>query len=848
LRLFGFRSDALADYFRPRWPIWLGLLVLFNGPIGGFLVMTPRLSASIAASEIVPELGKAYSFHVAPGASRLYELPSDTIKTPRRSRLQLFEQGRALFPSHAEHARIREAGGGSYSHWGDQVIFSTPDGSDPRSNGRTYTIASPMVVKSPLRLPLLAVLLLADVAFLVMFNKETVAFLRRRAHVLLGVLALATTAAAALSASGLFGTLVIAENGVPEDAALCLRAIEHACLGCLLSIAIWASGAGVTRLLYRRQNASLAEVLVPAFPVSLVLLAGMVATALLAPQGRTVALILWAACTLPLLGWRPPRRELVAALKACLAIIPFALAFGIWLALLWHGPTDTLPGSPSGDLTDYAGTIWSLADQPYPLPNFGYENAGPRPYFNSLYPALGATLLDLPGFDPLLYLLAGGGTSYILFSALMLQVYLTDRGPRSTGWLSVFILLLAFVVAARYPYWVVESIPVVFTPALTISVLWMTERSKTSFGWTIAAMAAGLIGSALSKIVSAAVLVPLGASGFWRQFRLFPNYIRIGALAIGAVFAIYCLALLWRFLPLFIGLTDYGPESLRNPAWWFRWRDIGTVALALLGWLIADVPVALALSVGFASFLLFSFLFQINFVCATIVLGLLAFTGPLKSGISRLVLLALATALPAAVLSDPAGVSSGLAWIMCVGGSVLVAILSTTRIEGTASLLTLRASAATAAATLVVTAFLLVGVANGRLIFSSGWPPLKPELRDVWAEVRRLTPHDSLVFTDQVDESINIVGGWNTYAYSSQRQIYISSYYTSFELRKNPDKLHALLADNAAVLNGSKKPSDVPIRSHYESMFAVISALKTVPAGWTKLYGNNDYAIFKIIP
>ena len=149
----------------------------------------------------------------------------------------------------------------------------------------------------------------------------------------------------------------------------------------------------------------------PAFAVSLVLLAALL-VALVLPWGRLIAVTLWLVCLLPLASWRPPRRQVMAALTAVLCISPLAIDFGIWLALLWHGPTDTLPGSPTGDLNFYAANIWSLAKQAYPLIDLGYANGGTRLYFNLLYPALGAALLDLPHFDPLLFLLASGGTSY----------------------------------------------------------------------------------------------------------------------------------------------------------------------------------------------------------------------------------------------------------------------------------------------------------------------------------------------------------------------------------------------------------------------------------------------------
>src|SRR5260370_7609869 len=206
---------------------------------------------------------------------------------------------------------------------------------------------------------------------------------------------------------------------------------------------------------------------------------------------------------------RPPWDDLSAAIKAVLGIYPFAIAFGIWLGLLWHGPTETLSGSPSGDLTFYAGTIWSLAAHPYPLIDLGYENGAGRGYFNSLFPALGAALLHLPGFDPFLFLLASGGTSYVLLSTAMLHFYLSDRAPQTTGSFPVIVLVLSFVVAARYPYWVVESIPVVFVPALTIAVWWMAERGQRAVGWTVAAMVAGLSGPIPSKARTPPVLFPL---------------------------------------------------------------------------------------------------------------------------------------------------------------------------------------------------------------------------------------------------------------------------------------------------------------------------------------------------
>jgi hypothetical protein len=409
------------------------------------------------------------------------------------------------------------------------------------------------------------------------------------------------------------------------------------------------------------------------------------------------------------------------------------------------------------------------------------------------------------------------------------------------------------VVAARYPYWVAESIPVVFVPALVIAVWWMTERGRDNFRWSIAAMLAGLGGSILSKVTTAAVLAPLGGTGLWKQFRLVPLPVRAATLGIACLFGIYCLVMLLLYLPAYFAAADTGPESFRSPQWWFVARDGATLVLAVLGWRIADASVALVLTAGLAAFLLFSFLFQIEFVCVSLLLGLVAFADPERLGQSRiLAMTGFALALPAVMLSDPAGVSSGLVWAVGLGGAALVAVLSAIQIRGAAALLTLRASAAVAITALAVAGLGLAGIARGRIVADSGMlspnQELTPELKDIWSAVRRLTPPDALIFTDQVDETINLLGGWNTYAFSGQRQIYLSSYYTTLELRNDKAKLRRLLSINEAVLRGTKSPAEVPTRSHYDTMFAVISTSRTAPPAWQKVYNNGAYAIFRIAP
>jgi glycosyltransferase involved in cell wall biosynthesis len=54
----------------------------------------------------------------------------------------LFEDGHPLLLEDCVHADIFEVGRGRYSVWGPGVYFAAPDGTDPNTNGREYTVAA----------------------------------------------------------------------------------------------------------------------------------------------------------------------------------------------------------------------------------------------------------------------------------------------------------------------------------------------------------------------------------------------------------------------------------------------------------------------------------------------------------------------------------------------------------------------------------------------------------------------------------------------------------------------------------------------------------------------------------
>jgi hypothetical protein len=71
------------------------------------------------------------------------DIPGDAPEASARSKLVLCEGDTVLGPAHVIHAEIATQGRGRYSHWGNAVVFSSSDNSDPNSNGRTYVVVQP---------------------------------------------------------------------------------------------------------------------------------------------------------------------------------------------------------------------------------------------------------------------------------------------------------------------------------------------------------------------------------------------------------------------------------------------------------------------------------------------------------------------------------------------------------------------------------------------------------------------------------------------------------------------------------------------------------------------------------
>jgi hypothetical protein len=669
----------------------------------------------------------------------------------------------------------------------------------------------------------------------------------------------------ALLAAGQVGRIQLPQ-APPVDAELVLAAVWHALLGCILACMQWGAGAGLALWFHRNGELPLSRLMLLGFPLSLIAIAAMSYLVLALPFGGTVAGAGLIACFLPFLRRPPARAELAGLGRVMLSLIPVSVLLGCWMGLLGHGPTATLPGRPSGDLGFYAANMYSLQIQPLPFVNYANEGEVLLP-FNMLLSMLGAALMRFIALDPFQFVLATGASLYVFGFGLALYAYLSLRSNIATG-LSYVVLVLAAIVAMRYPYWVVESTPVIFTVPLAVSIWYCAtdDRSATAV-FTNTAMA--IVGSALSKVTSvialaAVSLAPLlGApQEMAQQFRRSPLSVKIAVTAIAIIALSYAALMLYRFGPLMVAAGGIAPESYERYQWATQFqmprravlpyllRDTGTFLLAVLAFRMLPWALATALAVSLAAAFIVPSVLRINFMCAALMLALAGVDSPLLLKKSKwLAVAAFLLCLPAIVQTDFGGYPSSAVWVLCIGGMAWTVCASAPARTHAAAFFAPHFARLGIVILSLAGVLALAAVANQEIVFAapSDYLYIPPEARDIWTVVRQQTPKRALIFTDQTGaEPFSALGGWNTYATTGQRQIYVAGWYQSPEFRQSPQLLMERLRLNESLLSGQIQPADLHYRAGpYSDYFAVVRRMRTMPANWRKVYENAAYALYR---
>lgn len=171
-RIFSFSSDMRR--WRLDWLVRATTLVLLASALASLILLIwrgPVVERTLPTATISPQGGHSYSLNLTPIAPFLYEFRGDSSDQGRRSQLILLRNGTPVGSPHAQHAAIRDAGGGAYSHWHDTLYFSTPENGDPRTDGHRYSVRGPATLSLKARAAL--------VLYIAVALAVTGAFLRR---------------------------------------------------------------------------------------------------------------------------------------------------------------------------------------------------------------------------------------------------------------------------------------------------------------------------------------------------------------------------------------------------------------------------------------------------------------------------------------------------------------------------------------------------------------------------------------------------------------------------------------------------------------------------------------------
>ncbi len=135
ITMFGRTTKVLIVLACLLAPLSLAAVVLLHAHARGKLPMTWQRHP---LKDFEPEQGKGYVCKLHSEWMSAHEKPSPAL---------VLEDGVPLGPGNVIHQEVRDEGAGRFSFWHAEVLFSTSDNSDPRTNQRRYEVYWPTPVR-----------------------------------------------------------------------------------------------------------------------------------------------------------------------------------------------------------------------------------------------------------------------------------------------------------------------------------------------------------------------------------------------------------------------------------------------------------------------------------------------------------------------------------------------------------------------------------------------------------------------------------------------------------------------------------------------------------------------------
>lgn len=830
------------------------LFFLYKSAI--FSVITVERMVTIDPSKVTHYNGYLYVAQIEHDISPFFEVIDERLDSAADN-LRLSENGRSLGPAHTPHNEISQKGGGRFSHWKGQVVFSSSDGSDPRTNGRTYVASVTAQIAEHWGYIALVCIWIAGLMFSkrleswigavsVLIQRNTPALVNMALFLALGTLA--------VFATGFLGSI---GKGAIKPPGLGIAIIWHGLIGFIIALFPFFLGGGLLGFLHKTVSLSIAVRILAGFPLGLPLAFWIAASLISMKYGWVLAVIVLLTAAS---GWfiaPPSRQQLGRYLKLAAMVFPFGLLLAGWGTLYWHGPYHGSDGHSSGDMTYYTTGLQLLSTYGLPLPQFGLEGerVGVAAYFtNQLFIILGAAVSKAIPVDPSLFLISSTFISYVVGISLVVVAFKDDLSPEGISMPVLILLALVILSAGRYPFWIVESPSVSHALVLAVCVLWLALKSEKNTIVSGASLAAAIVGSALSKIVAFGVLVPLSLAPSISLIARASLRVRIVFLILLAIGGIYCLGMLAKYLPLFLSIGRFGPETFLyvitdglplQRGIVFVLRDLSVVLLLTAWFRMFKLPMAIALSVGALSFLLNAFLFQINHGVVLLATAMLVIANPASLLVAPIsTFLGVALALPAFLSADYTGSSAATVWLVSMTGTICCACVLL-KPENKGSFFKKISLQLSMAAVIAIFLF-AIAVERGLLRVESSSNNIIPaSAADIWQQVKIRTEKDILVFTDQTSPTNwDMLGGWNNFALTGERQVYVANWMQT-SLRGDSSRREQVFATNDAVLSGALSPDKVPTSHIYGGFAAVVSSQRHMKELWQLVYKNKDWALYQ---
>lgn len=139
----------LGGAFLRNRPLQIGLLA---GSLALSVFGLPTRTVSVILDPTTLQAADGHAYRATlPRISRIWRLQGDTLLSPQASTSMVLEDGHPLGPGHMASIEVSSSGRGAFSHWGNTLEFSASDNSDPRTNGRTYTVTGEAHLARPIR-------------------------------------------------------------------------------------------------------------------------------------------------------------------------------------------------------------------------------------------------------------------------------------------------------------------------------------------------------------------------------------------------------------------------------------------------------------------------------------------------------------------------------------------------------------------------------------------------------------------------------------------------------------------------------------------------------------------------